>query len=400
MKSPGWLALLGTLLLVSCQPNISPTLQIYILDQGQQFSMNAVSRIPNELLSQARINLEPQDRLLADGLKVASDRPLAPNVQMLQIRRAVDVTLQSPTSTTTFRSAALTVGEALGEQGLNLSVADRIDPPLNTPLTNNLKIIYQPARAVTITADGRKIQLHSSARTVAAALAEAELALTGADYTEPTEQAAIPQSGQIRLIRVREDLVLAQTSIPFESELQGSAEVPLDQTQILQPGENGLAVRRIRVRYEDGQEVARVEEAETQVWPPRTRLLGYGTKVEVKTAKVNGVQIEYWRAVQMYATSYSPCRVGTSSCSNRAASGATLRKGVVGLRSSWYASLQGQQVYIPGYGFGTVEDICGGCVGQPWIDLGYSDNDYQAWHTWVTVYFLTPVPAHIIYIMQ
>lgn len=51
-------------------------------------------------------------------------------------------------------------------------------------------------------------------------------------------------------------------------------------------------------------------------------------------------------------------------------------------------------------GFATVEDACGGCTGQPWIDLGYSDDDYEAWHSWVTVYFLTPVPQNVVYVLE
>jgi 3D (Asp-Asp-Asp) domain-containing protein len=136
------------------------------------------------------------------------------------------------------------------------------------------------------------------------------------------------------------------------------------------------------------------------VRPPKTRTVGYGTKVEVNTTTVDGVQIEYWRAVQMYATSYSPCRLGTSTCGNTTASGKQLQKGMVALPTNLYLSMKGQQLYIPGYGYATVEDACGGCVGQPWIDLGYSDDDYEAWHWWVTVYFLTPVPQNIIYVLE
>ena len=176
--------------------------------------------------------------------------------------------------------------------------------------------------------------------------------------------------------------------------------MPLDQTQILQPGENGLTVQRIRIRYEDGKEISRTSEDETIVRPPKTRLLGYGTKVEVKTATVDGVEIEYWRAVQMYATAYSPCRSGVDKCFSSTSSGKSLRKGMVGLRYDWYLSMQGQRLFIPGYGFASVEDVCGGCVGKPWIDLGYSDNDYEKWNSWVTVYFLTPVPANVIYVLE
>jgi len=195
-------------------------------------------------------------------------------------------------------------------------------------------------------------------------------------------------------------VVLAQKPIPFESELQASADVPLDQTQILQPGENGLTVQRIRIRHEDGREISRLTEDETIVRPPGTRIVAYGTKIEVKTAVVDGEKIEYWRVVEMYANSYSPCRSGVANCGSTTASGKTVRKGMIATRLSWYLSMRGQQFFIPGYGRATLEDVCGGCVGKPWIDLGYSDNDYQQWNSWVTVYFLTPVPANVIYVLE
>jgi 3D (Asp-Asp-Asp) domain-containing protein len=224
--------------------------------------------------------------------------------------------------------------------------------------------------------------------------------LLGLDYSIPAENEPLPSDGQIRVVHVSESVILAQKPIPFDNKLQASAEVPLDQTQILQPGETGLSVQRIRIRYEDGKEISRVTENETVVRPPKTRILGYGTKVEIKTAVVDGVSIEYWRVVQMYATSYSPCNSGVANCGATTASGKPLRKGSIAVNRNLYYSMLGQQLYIPGYGVGTIEDLCGGCVGKPWIDLGFSDSNYQPWHSWVTVYFLTPVPSNIVYDLQ
>ena len=63
--------------------------------------------------------------------------------------------------------------------------------------------------------------------------------------------------------------------------------------------------------------------------------------------------------------------------------------------------MQGQRLYVPGYGFGVIGDIGAGYPdGRPFIDLAYSDDDFVGWHQWVTVYFLTPVPASIIYVLQ
>jgi hypothetical protein len=255
---------------------------------------------------------------------------------------------------------------------------------------------------VTITSNSGQLQLNSSARTVAEALAEAGIPLLGLDYSIPAESEPLPSDGQVRVVRVNESVLLAQKPIPFKSELQASADVPLDQTQVLQPGVLGLSVERIRIRYEDGMEVSRLAENETLVRPPQARILGYGTKVEIKTAIVDGVEIEYWRAVQMHAVSYSPCRSGGDRCYYGTSSGKTLRKGMVAVQYDWYLAMGGQPLYIPGYGFATIEDVCGGCQGRgiPWIDLGYSDQDWQPWSSDVIVYFLTPVPANVIHVLE
>jgi len=351
-------------------------------------------------MDQAGITLNPNDRVLVNGLPVEPNQPITQSPITLQIRRAASIILSTPDGEQKLQSSAFTVGEALYEASIWLRAGDKVQPELSAPITNGMKITVASPRELTVSVEGKAVQVRSSARTVGEALAEAGIPLVGLDYSVPAERDPLPTDGQIRVVRVSESLVLAQKPIPFENDFQASTDVPLDQTQILQPGETGLIVQRIRIRYEDGKEIARLTENETIVRPPKTRILAYGTKIEVKTATVDGVKIEYWRAVQMYATSYSPCRSGGDRCYSGTSSGATVRKGVVGLRYSWYLNMQGQQLYIPGYGFASVEDVCGGCVGKPWIDLGFSDNDYEPWHSWVTVYFLAPAPANVIYVLE
>ena len=383
--------------LFACQPSTLPT--VIIIDHDKIITLQTNERVPSSLLDQAGIILNSNDRLLLNGLPTALDEPITKYPITLQIRRSVPVTINTPDGEKKIQSAAFTVGEALQEASVWLHAADKIEPPLEAPIFKS-PVSILPARKLTFTADGQTIQALSSARTVGEALAEAGIPLLGLDYSQPAEEGPLPSDGQIRVIRVSESVILAQKPIPFKSDVQASADIPLDQTQMLQPGEPGLKVQRIRIRYEDGKEISRLTEAETMVRPPRTRVLGYGTKIEVKTATVDGVKIEYWRAIQMYATSYSPCRSGGNQCYSGTASGKSLRKGMVGLRYDWYLNMQGQRLYVSGYGFGSVEDVCNGCVGKPWIDLGFSDSNFEPWHSWVTVYFLTPVPANVIYVLQ
>lgn len=398
MRIIGRLAILFVFFLVACQPTTLS--RVTILDKGQVITFQNEERVPSALLTLAGIKLNPQDRLLANGVPVPLDQPLLNPPLTLQIQHAIAITLVTPDGEKTIHTTASNVGEVLKSSSILIRIGDKIVPALSAPIKEGMTITLYPTQQLTINADGKSMQIQSSAGTVGQALAEAGVPLLGLDYSVPAENEPLPSDRQIKVVRVSESVLLAQKPIPFTSETQASAEIPLDQTQIIQPGETGLNVQRIRIRYEDGKEISRLAENETTVRPPKTRILGYGTKVEIKTAVVDGRQIEYWRAVQMYATSYSPCRSGGDRCFTGTASGQSLRKGMVGLRYDLYLALSGQQLYIPGYGYATVADVCNGCKGKPWIDLGYSDSDWKQWNSWVTVYFLTPVPANIIYDLQ
>jgi resuscitation-promoting factor RpfB len=393
------LALLFAMSLLSCQP-VSPT-TIILIDNGQVFALQTDERNPSALLAEAGLSLDPPDDLLLNGIPTDTEQPISGKPVTLQIRRARPLTLITSDGEQQVRSSAFTVGQALADATIWLRANERVDPPFNSALLEPVVTLHNlQVQELTITSNGAAASIITSAQTVGQALAEAGIPLLGLDYSVPSEKEPLPANGQIRIVRVSESVQLAQRPIPFDSDLQASADVPLDQTQILQPGEMGLTVERIRIRYEDGKEISRLTENETVVRPPKTRILGYGTKVEVKTTVVDGETIEYWRAVQMYATSYSPCRSGADRCYPGTSSGKSLRKGMVAMRYDWYLAMGGQPLFIPGYGYATIEDVCGSCTDRPWIDLGYSDNNWQQWSSWVTVYFLTPVPANIIHVLE
>ena len=398
MKFQYGLVVALSLLLSACQSSIPPT--VMIIDNAQVSTLQTEEHIPSALLVQAGITLDQSDRVLLNGHSIPLNQPITDSPIMLQIRRTKAVAIVTSDGQRQIQSSVFTVGEVLADAGLWLHAEDEVDPSLDSPIKDGMTITVSSPRLLSVSVDGGLREIRSSMRTVGEALAEAGIPLLELDYSIPPENEALPSDGQIKVVRVSESIVLAQKPVPFHSELIAAADVPLDQTQIISPGETGLSVQRIRIRYEDGQEISRTSEDETMVRSPKTRTLGYGTKVEIKTATVNGVQIEYWRAVEMYATSYSPCRLGTDTCGSTTASGKQLQKGMVALPTNQYLIMKGQTLYVPGYGFATVEDACGGCVGKPWIDLGFSDDDFEGWHQWITVYFLTPVPQNIIYILE
>jgi 3D (Asp-Asp-Asp) domain-containing protein len=117
------------------------------------------------------------------------------------------------------------------------------------------------------------------------------------------------------------------------------------------------------------------------------------------------VTFEYWRALNLKATSYSPCEGDPSvqPCLNLTYNGTTVTQGVVAMVLSWFNLFENQHLFIPGYGEAVVADVGGGWPNgnHYWVDLGWSDADYRplTYANGVTVYFLTPVPANPGYIL-
>jgi resuscitation-promoting factor RpfB len=358
-----------------------------------------------ELLDQARIILADGEWVFADGAPVALDGILqAPPLQM-EIRSAVALRVTADGKTSDYSAPGPTVGEALWQAGIALYDADEVTPPTDTLLSSiqSVPIVIEIVRArmVTVHVDGKDLSVRTAGNTVGDALARAGLPLAGLDYAVPAETNPLPADGLIRIVRVREELLREQTSIPFERKTQPLADLELDRTRVVQPGALGIMESVVRVRYEDGVEVGRTSQGQQVLLAPQTRIVGYGTLVVVRTAATADGPIEYYRAITVYATSYSPCRLGTipPRCGYTTHSGKTLQKGMIAMVDSWYYLFRGQGVYVDGYGPATVEDSGVGPNAPYWIDLAYLDDDYVGWHRNTTLYFLTPVPANVPWVL-
>ncbi len=256
MKFARLLAWTLAFFLVACQSATTTT--VTIVDNNRITTLQTNERDYSALLNQAGITLHPNDGLLLNGLAVKPNQPISNLPITLQIRRAVNIIINTPSGEQKLQSSAFTVGEALQEASIWLRAGDDVEPGFDTPLTDGMRITVAAPRTLTVSVDGKTLQIQSSARTVGEALAEAGIPPLGLDYSVPAEKDPLPADGQIRVVRVNESVILAQKPIPFENDFQASADVPLDQTQITQPGENGLSIQRIRIRSEDGKEVSRV----------------------------------------------------------------------------------------------------------------------------------------------
>ncbi len=331
-----------------------------------------------------------------------SDSPTEAQVPShIRIERAVPVTVQEGNEQPQhFYTTAATVGEALHDAGVVVYLADTVRPSLSDPLEAGIYINIERSTPVEVQVDGRTLRTRSHRQTVGQVLSDLDVTLQGLDYAVPELDTPLGGAPSIQVVRVREEILVEQEPIPFETQWAPDPELELDVQQLGQEGQTGVYERRIRVRYENGQEVERKVEAEWIVRQPSPRIYNYGTKVVLRTINTPSGPVQYWRHIRMYATSYSAATAGkapTHPTYGITALGWQMRFGIVAVDPR--VVRLGSRVYVPGYGVGDAADTGGAIKGRR-IDLGYDDDNLRHWASCVDVYLLAPVPDNIDYTLD
>jgi len=388
---------------------------------GRTIQARSLKSSPANILADLGITLAPYDKLMVDGQPIEAIAPAtagrlttaslstragrgtgSPVPHNITVLRAVKLTVRSnDAAPVTLHTTALSIGEALRQAGMTLYLADKVQPELGTPVHDEQAVTIERAVPLTVVADGRHLHTRTHSKTVADALAEAGLALEGSDYTDPAPNAPLQRDMTIRIVRVAETFRIEQEPVPFEIQWMPDPEMEIDNQDLRQAGENGVLQNRIRVRYEDGKEISRRLEDSGIIRPPKTKVIGYGTKIVVRTMDTPDGPVEYWRKIRMMATSYSASTAGTPKTAKyygRTALGWTMRFGIVAVDPR--VVKLSSRVYVFGYGVGDAGDT-GGAIKGKRIDLGFDDEDPRVWtwHRWTDVYLLTPVPNNVSYVI-
>ncbi|MGH2592415.1 MAG: ubiquitin-like domain-containing protein [Anaerolineae bacterium] len=369
---------------------------ISILVDGRAVRVRTHAATLASLLAEQGIAVDPNDALSIDGEAAATgseftSAPTTPHT--VSIRRAVPltVTFEDGASLMLLTTQA-TIGQALNDAGIEVYLADRLTPDAHTRVTAGGSVFIERSTPVSVQVDGQSIRSRTHQERVGDVLADLGVTLQGQDYTQPAQDAPVQADLTVRVVRVSEAFLIEQEPVAFETQILPNPDMEVDTQQLTQDGESGVLQRRIRIRYEDRQEVSRWVEDQTLVRTPKPKIIHYGTQIVVRTIQTPDGLREYWRHFRALATSYSAATAGTPKSSphyGKTALGWPMRKGIVAIDPEIIAF--GTELYVPGYGAGVAADTGGAITGKH-VDLGYDDGNLVAWHRWVDVYLLTPVP--------
>ena len=311
----------------------------------------------------------------------------------MRVVRAVPIVVDDVGIPFVIRTTAATVGEALRQAEITIYLGDRVVPSLGSEVSNGLRVTIQRSTPVTLDADGRTFKTRTRGDTVADALSAMRIGVTGLDRVEPALDTTLYDNIQIGVTRVQEEIEITEEIAPFETVFVADANLAIDTQQVVNAGAEGVTRSRYRVRYEDGQEVARSLEDTWVAQEPAQRQIAYGQQIAPQTITLaDGQQITYWRHIRMFASSYSASTAGVSPDATyygRTYTGDTMRYGIVAVDPAIIPLRS--QVYVSDYGLGDALDT-GGAIRARRIDLGYDDSNLVLWNRWVDVYLLWPPP--------
>lgn len=311
---------------------------------------------------------------------------------LLAVRRAVLLSVQDGPIPVTFHTTAATVGEALFERGLVVYLGDRVFPGFDTRITPGLRVLIRRSKPLILDVGGKSRMLRTRGNTVGELLSAEGVALGHKDYVLPDPRTEIERDLRVSVVRVHDEYYLEEAAIPFSHRQEPNPEMELDSRSIAQWGREGIRTRRIRVYYENGQQMYQTEEEEWLAREPLDQVLHYGTKIVERVLDTPEGPLTYWRKLRVLATSYNAPTAGKPL--DHPAYGITrtgwrARKGIIAVDPRVIRLRQ--ELYVPGYGKGTAADT-GSAILWRHIDLCYDDDNLKLWYRWVDLYVLTPVP--------
>jgi resuscitation-promoting factor RpfB len=214
-----------------------------------------------------RLDVEVGD---ADRVEPTLDTPVEDGLRIVVVRaRTVEVAVDGR-PTLTVVAVVDTVADVLHAAGLGdlLAGEARIDPAANEPIVDGGSIVVTLPVAVTITVDGDVLALQTYADTVGGALTDAGVTVGDRDLVDPAPDHALDRATDIMVQRVDVAEEVVEVVIEHGEERRDTDELVEGETRVEIEGQDGLRREIYEVTRVDGEVTGRELVAEEIVREP------------------------------------------------------------------------------------------------------------------------------------
>jgi len=271
-----------------------------------------------------------------------------------------------------------TVKDFLKEQKIVLNEHDQVKPNPKTILKKGMKVIVNRAFPVSLFDGGNEQEAWSTSTTVADFLTQQEVALTELDRVEPALDEKVMENGMINVIRVEKVTDVVEEPINYAVVTQKDENLAKGTEKVVTEGQEGLVSKEFEVILENGKEISRVLLNEQKLKDKQDKVVAVGTKSEPLQVASRGSETGNGKEIYVTSTAYT---ASCNGCSGSTATGINLHENpnikVIAVDPSVIPL--GTKVYVEGYGYAVAADT-GGAINGNKIDVFFpSKTDAYRW---------------------
>ncbi|HEY4549357.1 MAG TPA: ubiquitin-like domain-containing protein [Bacillus sp. (in: firmicutes)] len=327
--------------------------------------------------STVRELFEEQDILLQkeDYVSPTEDSKVTNNLKIVW-EPAKQVQLSKENGKESIWTTSKTVKDFLKEQSIVLNEHDEVQPSLNTALKKGMDITVKRAVPLTLLDGGVEKETWSTSTTVADFLTQQGVSLTELDRVEPALEDKVMENGTINVIRVEKVTDVVEEPISYAIVTNKDENLDTGTEKVITEGQEGLISKEYEVTLENGKEVSRVVLNEKKLKDKQDKVVSVGTKLEPIQVASRGSG----NGKEIYVTS-TAYTASCNGCSGTTATGVNLHANpnakVIAVDPRVIPL--GSKVYVDGYGYAIASDTGGAIKGNK-IDVFFpSKSDAYRW---------------------
>jgi len=280
----------------------------------------------------------------------------------------------------TFVTYKGTVKDVLQEKGIVLAAKDKVQPSLESKVSEKETIKLKTAIPVEIKANGMEVQVLTAEDTIEDMLDAEEKTLQDQgiefdkeiDEVSPSLDSTINSDTNVQLVKVQTKELVEKQPIKFDTIVEKSEELDSSVQKVKSEGTNGEKEITYQIVYKDGVEVSRNVKATKTIVEPVNQVMLKGTGHVY--ASRGGGNITYKKKIVSSATAYtshSTTATGRRPVRNEGGlSTIAVDPSVIPL---------GSKVYVDGYGYAIASDT-GGAIKGNRIDVYFnSSSECDRW---------------------
>ncbi|MED2971606.1 ubiquitin-like domain-containing protein [Fictibacillus sp. B-59209] len=269
-------------------------------------------------------------------------------------------------------STASTVKEFLGERNISVNQHDKLKPGLATPLKTQQNINLQQAVSVDLVVGGKEKQVWTTSTTVADLLKQNKVKLGDLDRVEPAKETKLNNDMKVNIIRVEKVTDVVEEDTPFATVTRKDGKLAKGKEKVVEPGSKGRVSKKYEVVLENGKEVSRKLKSKKTLEDSSDKVIAEGTKPKPVTVSRGKSTPSGGKELYVTSTAYTASCAG---CSGKTRTGLNLHANpnakVIAVDPKVIPL--GSKVYVEGYGYAIASDT-GGAINGNRIDVFFSSQ--------------------------